>query len=297
MAGIRAIVCDRIGEDGIQLLRRSGLKVDVEPTVEQGELLNKIADYEIIVVRSRTQVTREVIEAGTKLRIIARAGVGLDNVDVRAAESKGVTVLNAPEAASNAVAELTIGLILTALHKLSSTKPDPTPTLRGRTLGVIGLGRIGFLVAYKLKSAFGLKLCVHDPKASMEKLLKLEATNTSLDDLLARSDVVTIHVPLLPETHHLMDERRISAMRDGAILVNTSRGGVVDEVALLEALEGGKLFAAALDVFEQEPPKDLRLARLSNFVATPHVGAQTAETQAEVSRGIATKILDALKAS
>jgi len=295
LAKVGVLVCDPIGEDGVQLLRRTGLRVDVETALGQADLLKKISGYEVIVVRSRTKVTKEVIEAGTNLRIIARAGVGLDNVDVEAAESKGLIVLNAPEAASNAVAELAIGLILAVLHKLSIAKPDPAEGLTDKTLGVIGLGRIGFLVAHKLKSAFGVKPYVYDPKPSLEKLAKLQTENSSLETLLPRSDMVTIHVPLIPETHHLLDKRRISSMKDGAILVNTSRGGVVDEGALLRALESGKLRGAALDVFEHEPAPDPRLVRLPNFVGTPHIGAQTMETQEEVSRIVATKILESLK--
>jgi len=292
---VRALICDRIAEDGIELLRGAGLSVEIEPSIDREQLLDKVETYHILVVRSRTQVTREIIEAGRNLRIIARAGVGLDNIDLEAARARGLTVLNAPEAASNAVAELTIGLILAILHRLNSSRPTLGPSLRGKALGVIGLGRIGFLVAQKMKSAFNVKVIAHDPSPAPERLRELQAEAMDLDDLLALSDLASVHVPLTAETRHLINEERIARMKETAILVNTSRGGVVDEGALLEALQGGKLAGAGLDVYESEPPKDSRLVGLPNVVATPHIGAQTIETQSQLSLVIASKILEALK--
>ena len=238
--------------------------------------------------------------------MVGRAGVGLDNIDVKAAEKKGVRVLCAPEVASNAVAELTVGLIVSLARSIPqadrsmkegkwSKKQLVGLELRDATLGVIGLGNIGGIVA-KIAKELGMKILITKRTPPAPELLReLEAEFVPLNELLQRSDVVTIHVPLTPETRHMIGAREIQLMRKGAFLVNTSRGAVVDGKALLNALTSGRLGGAALDVYEIEPPKDLSLIKLRNVICTPHIGGQTERTQRIAAVSIAEKIINAFK--
>jgi D-3-phosphoglycerate dehydrogenase len=302
----KILVCDSIHEDGIKKLKQAGFEVEVNPTISDEQLKNIAANYDALIVRSRTQVTEEIIQAGKNLKIIGRAGAGLDNINVASAEKKSILVLNTPEAPAEAVAELTIGLMLSlarniplADHSLKEGKWLKKELmgweLKGKTLGTIGLGNIGEKVT-KIAKAFEMKILIskHTPP-SPELLKELEAEFVPLNDLLQRSDIVTIHVPLTPQTDHMIGEKEIKLMKNGAFLINTSRGAIVDEKALLKALKSGKLKGAALDVFEVEPPKDLTLIRLSQVVCTTHIGAQTEEAQREASILIAEKIINALK--
>lgn len=299
---MRVLVCDAIGEDGVNVLRKAGLTVDVQPDISPEQLKQDIANYEVLLVRSRTKVTNDVIKAGDNLKIVARAGVGLDNVDVEAAEKRRIIVLNAPEAATNGVAELVIGLILALWYKIpethrsvrTATESSPKSSLRDKALGVVGFGRIGYSVASKAKCGLSMRLLVYDPKISEDRLKALGAQRVDLAILLSNSDVVTIHVPSTPETKSLIGAKEMVTMKAGSIIINTSRGGVVDEAALYDALKAGRLSGAGLDVFEVEPPQDHSLLKLSNMVCTPHIGAQTLETQSLVSKMIAEKILGAL---
>ena len=303
---MKVLVCDPIHEDGIKILKDAGFEIDISPEISYEELKEEVGDYDVLVVRSRTKVTREIIEAGEKLKVVGRAGAGIDNIDVEAAKEKGVKVLNTPEAPAIAVAELTIGLLLSLARQIpranSSMKEGRWAKkefrgwqLNGKTFGVIGLGHIGEKVA-RLAKAFGMKILITKRTPPSPEILKeLEAEFVSLDELLERSDIVSLHVPLTPQTHHMIGEREIRLMKDGAFIINTSRGAVVDEKALFNALKSGKLGGAALDVYEVEPPEDYSLMKLPNVVCTPHIGAQTVEAQRAASTLLAQKIVNALK--
>lgn len=303
---MKVLVCDPIHEDGIKILRDAGFEVDVDPDISYEELKQKVASYDVLVVRSRTKVTREIINFGEKLKVIARAGAGIDNIDVEAAKEKGIKVLNTPEAPAIAVAELTLGLLLSLARQIPradysmkegrwAKKEFRGWQLHGKTLGVIGLGHIGEKVA-RLAKAFGMKILITKrTPPSPEILRELDAEFVPLDELLKRSDIISLHVPLTPQTRHMIGEREIQLMKDGAFIINTSRGAVIDEKALLNALKSGKLGGAALDVYEIEPPTDYSLAKLPNVVCTPHIGAQTAEAQRMASTLIAKKIVETFK--
>jgi len=303
---MKVLVCDPIHEDGIKILKDAGFQVDINPNISYEELKGKVRDYDVLVVRSRTKVTREIIEAGEKLKVVGRAGAGIDNIDVEAAKEKGVKVLNTPEAPEIAVAELTIGLLLSLARQIpradSSMKEGRWAKkefkgwqLNGKTLGVVGLGHIGEKVA-RLAKAFGMKILITKRTPPPPEILKeLEAEFVPLDELLKRSDIVSLHVPLTPQTHHMIGEREIQLMKNGAFLINTSRGAVVDEKALFNALKSGKLGGAALDVYEVEPPEDYSLMKLPNVVCTPHIGAQTVEAQRAAATLLAQKIVNELK--
>ncbi len=303
-ARVRVLVCDPVHEEGIEKLRQSGFEVDVSPAISHEELKRAASNYDALIVRSRSHVTGDVIEAGKRLKAIGRAGAGLDNVDVKAAEEKGIAVLNTPEALADATAELTIGLMISLARSIP--RADRTMKegkwikkelvgwqLRGKTLGVIGLGNVGERVA-RIAKAFGMKVLIRDTKRnhpSPELSKELEAESVPFREILQRSDIVTMHVPLTPQTHHMIGEKELQLMKNGAFLVNASRGSVVDERALLEALRSGKLGGAALDVYEVEPPRDLTLVGMPNVVCTPHIGAQTEEAQKAASISIAEKIV------
>jgi len=277
---MKVLVCDPIHEDGIKILKDAGFEIDINPNISYEELKGKVRDYDVLVVRSRTKVTREIIEAGEKLKVVGRAGAGIDNIDVEAAKEKGVKVLNTPEAPAIAVAELTIGLLLSLARQIpradSSMKDGRWAKkefrgwqLNGKVLGV-GLGHIGEKVA-RLAKAFGMKILITKRTPPPPEILKeLEAEFVPLDELLRRSDIVSLHVPLTPQTHHMIGEREIQLMKDGAFIINTSRGAVIDEKALFKALKSGKLGGAALDVYEVEPPEDYSLMKLPNVVCTPY---------------------------
>jgi len=305
----KVLVCDSIHETGIEKLRQAGLDVHVNPIISGEELKVRVSNYDSIIVRSRTQVTKEIVEAGKRLKAIGRAGAGLDNIDVESAEKGHIVVLNTPEAPAEAVAELTMGLIISLARSIPLA--DRTMKegkwikkelmgweLRGKTLGTIGLGNVGERVA-RIAKALGMRILITKRTAPSPELLReLEAEYIPLKEFpsfLQRSDIVTVHVPLTSETHHMIGARELRLMKDGAILVNTSRGAIIDEGALLEVLQSGKLGGAALDVYEVEPPKDLELIKLPNVVCTPHIGAQTEEAQRIAAILIAEKVINSLK--
>ena len=300
----KILICDTIHEEGIKKLKEAGFTVEEKTKITPEELVKVIGEYDAIVVRSRTKVTAQVLRASKNLKVAARAGVGLDNIDVKEAEAKGVKVINTPEAPSVAVAELTIGFMLSlaraiplADRKMKSSewiKSTLTGSeLRNKTLGIIGFGRIGYQVAKRAK-AFEMKVLAYD--VALEKLMdyvkEVGAEATTLQELLKRSDFITLHVPLLPQTRHMIGEKEISAMKNGAYLINTSRGGIIEEEALKKALKSGKLAGAALDVFEEEPPKDTSLSGLDKVVCTPHIGAQTEEAQKDAGIIVAEKLIE-----
>lgn len=300
------LVCDPIHDDGVKILREAGYIVDLRTSITASELVDAVGDFDAIVVRSRTKVTDRVLEAGKRLKAVARAGVGLDNIDLIAAERLGIIVINSPEAPSNAVAELVLGLMLSLARRIPEAdasmkkgewikKQFTGMELKGKTLGIIGFGRIGYQLAKKA-GALGMRVLTYD--IVIEKLMEFVeeagAVAVDLDELLGSSDFVTVHVPLLPQTEHMIGAEEMSAMKDSAYLINVARGGVVDEEALRKALVNGKLAGAALDVYEEEPPRDNSLTGLKNVVSLPHIGAATVEAQRANSTIVAEKLIKIL---
>ncbi|KUO41443.1 MAG: 3-phosphoglycerate dehydrogenase [Candidatus Hadarchaeum yellowstonense] len=300
---VKVLVTDKIDEEGIRRLREVA-EVDVAVGLKPPELIERVKDYEVLVVRSATKVTREVIEAGKKLRIIGRAGAGVDNIDVEAAKARGIKVLNTPEAPTEAVAELVMGLMLSWARRLPQAdlsmkqgkwlKAELMGTeLRGKTLGIIGTGKIGQRVGF-LALAFGMKIVAQDCVRYPEFAARTGCEYTDLDTVLRQADYLTIHLPLTAETRHLIGKRELSLMKPTAVLINTSRGEIVDETALVEALTSGKIAGACLDVFSREPPVDSPLLKLPNVILTPHIGASTHEAQKEAAILISEKIKEAI---
>ena len=303
---VKVLVCDPLDAEGLERLRREGFVVDVKSSIEQAELEKVVADYDALVVRSRTKVTRQILEKGKRLRVVGRVGAGIDNIDSKTAEKRGIAVLNTPEAPSDSVAELTVGLMLALARRIPladrsmkdgkwAKKELEGTLLNGKTLGLIGLGNIGAKVA-KIAKAFGMKILVFKrTQPSREMLESLGAEYVPLVELLRRSDVVSVHIPLTDKTAGMIGERELNAMKKGVILVNTSRGGIVDEDALFKALKSGRLGGAGLDVYCVEPCGNLELVRLPNVVCTPHIGAQTEEAQKAASVLLAEKIIQFFK--
>lgn len=303
---MKVLVCDLIHLDGIERLKRAGFTVDVKPSISDEELKNLVSTYDVLVVRSRTKVTAEVIGRGRHLKAVGRAGVGLENIDVDAAKKRNIAVFNSPEAPAEAVAELTIGLLISMARCLPyadrtmkegqwAKKQLMGWQLEGKTLGMLGLGYIGKRVA-KIAKALGMKILITKRTPPDPELLsELAGEYVPLGELLMRSDVVTIHVPLTRQTRHIIGREEINLMKDGAYVINTARGPVVDEKALVDALRSGKLAGAALDVYAVEPPKDSDLVTLRNVVCTPHIGGQTEESQRCAATIIADKIIAHLK--
>ena len=300
----KVLIADPIHEDGLRAIQEFA-EVEVSTGLTEDELVQKVKDYDALVVRSATKVTRRVIESGANLKVIARAGVGLDNIDVEAAKKRGIVVLNAPEAPAIAVAELVFALMLAFARRIPQAdasmragrwekKKLQGAELHGKTLGIIGTGRIGQAVAERAK-AFGMKLLLFDIKPNQEFASRIGAEYVELKHLLAESDFVTIHVPLLPETKHMIGEKELALMKPTAVLINTSRGAVVDERALARALRSGQIAGACLDVYEREPPVGSPLLECTNTVLTPHIGASTVEAQRAAALIIASKLRGVLQ--
>lgn len=291
------------------MLRDAGCEVAERPKIMKEELLADAKNFDVLVVRGRTKVTADVVSAATSLKVIARSGVGLDNIDLDAAKKRGITVVSTPGAPATSVAELAVGLMISvsrqipladqAMKQGQWTKAQlHGHELRGKTLGVLGVGgRIGSEVARIAAHGFGMRVIGYDAVDVAEKARQIGfEVSSDLDALLEKADVVSIHVPYLPSTHHLVNESRIRRMKQGAVLVNTSRGDIVDGKALLAAIKEGRLAGVGLDVFHDEPPKEdweKELALLSNgrSVCTPHIGAQTFECQRLESVTIAQEII------
>jgi D-3-phosphoglycerate dehydrogenase / 2-oxoglutarate reductase len=299
----RILVTETIAEAGLAALRAAA-QVDVRTDLDKAQLLETLPDYDALIVRSATKVTAEVIRAGAKLRVIGRAGTGVDNIDVEAATQSGIVVVNAPAANSVAAAELAISFIMALARRLpqanaslQSGKWERTKFMgfevRGKTLGLVGLGRIGTEVA---RRARGLEMNVlaYDPVVSTDRATQLGVALATLDDVLAQSDFVSVHVPLIDSTRHLINTARLAQMKPTAYLLNAARGGIVDEAALADALERHVIAGAALDVFEQEPPTNTPLLGHPNVIVTPHLGASTVEAQALAGVDVAEGVLVAL---
>lgn len=298
---MKILITDPIAKEGVELLKGAGFQVDEKPGLPKEELINTIPEYDAIIVRSATKVTEDVIEAAKNLKVIGRAGVGLDNVDRKAAEGKGIKVFNTPQATSISVAELALAMMFANARpvvKGTTTLKEgkwEKKKLKGfelyeKTLGIIGIGRIGKELAKRAK-ALGMRALAYDPYVSSSDVAEI----TSLDNLLEESDFISIHTPLTDETRHMISKKEFEKMKDGVVLVNCARGGIVDEDALYEALQSGKVKSAGIDVYEEEPPLGNKLLELENVVLTPHIGAQTSEGQKRAGVGVAEIVRDALK--
>jgi len=302
---MRLLVSDSLSEEGLKILKETkGLQMDVFDGVSPDKLKEIIKEYDALIIRSGTKVTREIIQAAEKLRVIGRAGVGLDNVDVEAASERGIIVMNAPEGNTIATAEHTMSLLLALARKI----PQANESLRQnkwdrkgltgvelyrKILGIVGLGRVGGEVAKRAQS-FGMHIIAYDPFLSVEKASKMDIELVSFEDLLARSDFITVHTPLTKETKHMISTKEFDLMKEGVRVLNCARGGIIDEKALEKAIKSGKVAGAAVDVFEEEPPKDHPLLKLEQVLATPHLGASTTEAQVNVAVDIARQVVDVL---
>jgi D-3-phosphoglycerate dehydrogenase len=303
---MKVLICDKTAPEALQAMREAGLEVDNRPDITPEELLRDAAQYEAMVVRSRTKVPKEVIDAAPNLKIVVRGGVGLDNIDVKYAESKGIAVRNTPKASSDSVAELTLGYMLALARRIPQASASMTAgewkkkqlsgtEIAGKTLGLVGLGNIGQAVARRA-SALGMDVLFYRRTPTDVPY----ARQASLDELLAQSDYISLHVPKTPETTNLLDAEAFAKMNDGVFIINCGRGGTLDEDALYDALLSGRVAGAALDVFVDEKvnpgnPKLFSLKDENGFnlvIGSPHIGAGTTEGQARVGGEVADILIE-----
>jgi D-3-phosphoglycerate dehydrogenase len=301
----RVLVADAIEESAMAKIKAAGLEVVVRNKDTDGPIEEQIKGFDCVVVRSATKITKEVIDASDCLKLVVRAGVGLDNVDKEAANERGIVVQNTPEAPTVSVAEMVFAMMFAMARKVTQAdssmkderweKKKLTGTeLWNKTLGIIGYGRIGCEVAERAK-AFGMRVCAYDVLDIGQICMEMGTEKTEFLDLIKRADYITIHVPLVPQTKGMFGEKEFVLMKKTAFLVNTARGGVVDEKALLNALNEGEIAGAALDVFENEPPLDWKLVKHPRLVATPHLASSTEEAQVRVGELTADKVIEGLK--
>jgi D-3-phosphoglycerate dehydrogenase len=302
---VHIVIADSLPSSAAEALRAVGWSVDTKSGRKPDELARDLANADALIVRSATQVTAALIEAAPKLRVIARAGTGVDNVDVAAASARGILVMNAAGANSISVAELAMGLVLALARALPAADASMKQgiwdkkrfmgvELRGKTLGVVGFGRIGREVAQRAR-AFGMEILAYDPFIASRAADAAGVPLVELDDLLAQADFITLHVPALPETRHLVNAERIARMKKGVRIVNTARGELIDDAALAAAIASGHVAGAGLDVFDPEPPTDTTLTKLPQVIATPHIAASTVEGQELVGNETALQVRDYLK--
>jgi len=305
MTNYKILITDGLDEKGQSILRDSA-NVDNKSGISADDLLMVIPEYDALIVRGRTRVTASVMDAASNLKVIGRAGVGVDNIDLEAAKAHKIAVVNAPVSTSLAVAELTFGLMLSLAREIPRAdtgikqgkwlkKELEGVELNGKTLGVIGFGRIGVEVG-KRATAFGMNVIAYDPLISEEDIKKRGAEPVALlDGIYAWSDFISLHLPLTSETRNLIDTDAFSQMKKGVRIVCAARGGIIDEIALVVALNSGKVAGAALDVFSMEPPGLTEVVSHPRVIATPHIGAQTAEAQSRASQDITIEVLSALR--
>ncbi len=304
MSAWKILLTDGLEENGKAILRQSAEVVE-NPTITADELLKVVNEYDALIVRGRTKVTAAVLAAGTKLKVVGRAGVGVDNIDLNAAKEHKITVVNSPLATSVAVAELTLGLMLSIVREIPRAdaglkagkwlkKELEGTELFGKTLGVIGFGRIGANVASRAK-AFDMKVLGFDPLIPADEIKKRGGEPVSLEELLKNSDMITMHLPLTADTRGMLNGTAFEMMKKGVYIICAARGGVIDEEALLAALNSGKVAGAALDVFATEPPGLTELVSHPKVVGTPHIGAQTLEAQTRAAHDISEEVLAALE--
>jgi len=304
---MKVLISDNLAPVGAQILRDAGLEVDINTGLAPEELKKIIPAYDGLVIRSATKVTEEIISAADNLKVVGRAGIGLDNVDIAAASKRGIVVMNAPDGNATTAAEHAISMMMALTRNI----PQATASMKagkwekkkfggrevtGKTLGIVGIGRIGSIAADRAKGLH-MQLIAYDPYMPEEVADKLGIELVSLDDLCKRSDYITIHVPLIKETAKIISTQQFKLMKNDAMLIDCARGGVVDEAALYEALKNGEIAGAALDVFEVEPTtlENNPLLSLDNFICTPHLGASTSEAQVNVAVTIAEQMADYLK--
>ena len=303
MSDYKILITDGLDETGQSILRASA-EVDDKSGIPAEDLVNVIGDYDGLIVRGRTRVTAAVFDAAARLKVVGRAGVGVDNIELDAAKKHNVAVVNAPTSTTIAVAELAFGLLLALAREIPRgdvsmkqgnwiKKDLEGVELSGKTLGVIGYGRIGTEVGRRA-AAFGMNVLVYDPNVTEDELVHGDAEPVSLQDLFAWSDFLSLHLPLNVQTRDLIGQSEFFQMKDGVRIVSTARGGIIDEAALLDALNKGKVAGAALDVFSQEPPGLTELIAHPRVIATPHIGAQTVEAQSRAAEDIAAEVLAAL---
>lgn len=303
---MKVLVSDNLGEAGIEILRNEpGIEVDVKTGLTPAELKNIIGGYDALAIRSATKVTEDLLTAATCLKVVGRAGIGLDNVDIPAATKRGIVVMNTPGGNVITTAEHAIAMMLS----LTRNVPQATASLRqglwnkkylqgreifDKTLGVIGFGKIGSIVADRARG-LKMRVIVSDPFVTPELIEKAGYESVSLDELYRRSDYITVHVPKLKDTVGLINKKAIDQMKEGVMIINCARGGIVDECDLYDAVKSGKVAGAALDVFEKEPPGNCPLFELDGVIGTPHLGAETREAQVNVAVAVANQIVDFLK--
>lgn len=304
---MKILVSDKLSAKGIEILQSAeGIQVDVKTGLSAQQLLDCISEYDGLAIRSESKITLQVIEAAKRLKVIGRAGIGIDNVDLEAATKKGIVVMNTPGGNTITTAEHTISMMLALARKI----PQANSSIKNRswekgkfmgvevynkTLGIIGMGRIGSEVSKRAKG-LGMNVIAYDPFISREMLKKQEVELVELEELFNRSDFITIHTPLSSETKYLINKQSFQLMKNGVRIINCARGGIIDEEALTEAIKSGKVAGAALDVFDQEPPQpDNPLLMLDQVICTPHLGASTAEAQENVAIAVAQQMVDYLK--
>lgn len=303
MAAWKVLLTDGLEENGKEILR-SAAEVTDQSGISAEDLIKVVGQYDALIVRGRTKVTEAVFAAAPHLKVVGRAGVGVDNIDLAAAKAHQVTVVNSPLATTVAVAELTLSLMLSLVRELPRAdasmkagkwlkKEFEGRELFGKTLGVIGFGRIGSAVAARAK-AFEMKILAYDPLVSAEEIKKRGGEPVSLDELLAAADMITMHMPLTADSRNLLNAEALAKTKAGVYIVCAARGGVIDEEALLAALNSGHVAGAALDVFANEPPGATELVAHPHVIDSPHIGAQTVEAQARAANDIAEEILNAL---
>ncbi len=294
---MKILICDKTENEAIEQMRAAGLTVDVRDDITAEELMSVLPNYDGMVVRSRTKVGRELIDACPNLKVIVRGGVGLDTIDHEYAKSRGIAVMNTPLASAASVAELTIGFMFMLARSLyqatASMKAERWDKksflgdeIAGKTLGLIGIGNIGRETA-KRAAALGMTVIAYDPYVKDDNGIQL----VTLDELLARSDYISLHLPKTPQSANMIGAAQFAKMKDGVRIINCARGGIIDENALYDALTSGKVAGAALDVFAEEPPTEWKLIKLDNVICSPHIGASTKEAQARVGAEVAEKLI------
>ena len=302
----KILVADPIADEGIEILKKQkDTEVDVKLKLKPEEIIAIIGEYDALVVRSETKATAPILEAAKKLKVIGRAGVGVDNVDVPFASKKGIIVMNTPDGNTISTAEHTIAMMMSLSRNIPAAdasmkqkkwdrKKFTGVELYGKTLGIIGLGRVGREVALRAKS-FHMDIMAFDPYLTEDAAMKLGFKKATGDEVVTTADYITVHTPLTKETRGIIGEKEIAKMKEGVRLINCARGGIIDEKALVSALKNGKIAGAAIDVYEKEPPEDYIYSDLANTVLTPHLGASTEEAQVSVAIAIANQLLEALR--
>ncbi len=299
----KVLVCDSVAKDSIKIMEDAGLSVDVKTGLPEDEIVKIIGGYHAMIVRSATKVTAKILDAATSLKVVARGGVGLDNVDCKTAAAKNITVVNTPSASTNTVAELAIGMIFAAARYIAQAdaalkqgrwekKKYEGTEVAGKTLGVIGAGRIGTCTAEKAM-AVGMKVVAFDPMIGLHPNPAIRMA--SFDDLLSQADYISLHVPYDKAKGALLGANEFAKMKKGVVLINASRGKVVSETALIEAIKSGIVSQAVIDVWEQEPTENKELVAMEQVVALPHLGASTKEGQQRVGIEVALKVVELVK--